>query len=127
MEYSDPKGGQIRRLSLTVWHLKSGAPNQLSLALKSVSNSHHIATVNGGQVIRAGTVTLQPEQPGDRFEVKGTDERDATIEAQSHVFMLMFCCTSPHAVEEADLLSALPYAPTNGALNGSLTDPDIAD
>ncbi len=94
VEYSDPKGGQIRHLSLTVWQLKSGGPNQLSLALESGSNSHRIATVKGGKVVGAGTVMLQPQQSGGRFEVKGTDERGATIEAN------IFCPTFSNIVAE---------------------------
>lgn len=82
VEYSDPKGGQIRHLSLTVWQLKSGGPNQLSLALESGSDPHRIATVKGGKLIGAGTVMLQPSQSGGRFEVKGTDERGVAIEAK---------------------------------------------
>ncbi len=94
VEYSDPKGEQIRRLSLTVWQLKSGGPNQLSLALESGSNSHRIATVKGGKLIGTGTVMLQPQQSGGRFEVKGTDERGATIEAT------IFCPTFTNIVAE---------------------------
>lgn len=81
MEYSDPKSRQIRRVSLTVWQLKSGGPNRLSLALESDSNSHRIATVKDGKLIGTGTVMLQLQQSSGRFEVKGTDERGATIEA----------------------------------------------
>lgn len=82
VEYSDATSGDIRHFSLTVWQLKSGGPNQLSLALESGPNSHRIATVKGGKAAGTGTVILQREQSGGRFEVKGTDERGTTIEAK---------------------------------------------
>jgi hypothetical protein len=94
VEYSDPKSRGIRHLSLTVWQLKSGGPNQLSLALESGPNSHRIATVKGGKMAGTGTVILQREQSGGRFEVKGTDERGATIE------MRISCPTFSNIVAE---------------------------
>jgi hypothetical protein len=50
--------------------------------------------VKGGKLIGTGTVMLQLQQSGGRFEVKGTDERGATIEAA------IFCPTFTNIVAE---------------------------
>lgn len=75
VEYGDPKGPEIQHLSLTVWQLKKGGENQMSLALKTGTDSYSIATVKGGKVVGTGNVTFRPEKPGGRFEVQGADAR----------------------------------------------------
>jgi hypothetical protein len=82
VEYGDPKGSEIQHLSLTVWQLKNGGENQMSLALQTGTTSYSIATVKGGKVIGAGNVTFRPEKSGGRFEIQGADARGATIVAR---------------------------------------------
>jgi hypothetical protein len=82
VEYGAPKSPEVQQVSLTVWQLKNGGGNQLSLALKFGSNSYMIATVKGGKMVGTGTVTFQPEQSGGRFEIQGADARGATIVAE---------------------------------------------
>jgi hypothetical protein len=82
VENGDPKGSEIQHLSLTVWQLKNGGENQMSLTLKTGPNSYAIVTVKGGKLVGAGHVTFRPETSGGRFEIRGTGERGASIEAK---------------------------------------------
>ena len=82
VEYGDPKGTEIQHLSLTVWQFKNGGENQMSLALKTGTESFSIATVKGGKIVGTGSVTFQPDRSGGWFEAQGADARDATIMAK---------------------------------------------
>ena len=73
VEFSDPKGGQVKHVTLTMWQPKSESPSQMSLVLDTGAGSHRIATVKGGQLVGVGTVSLRTEQSGGRFDIKGKD------------------------------------------------------
>ena len=80
VEFSDPKGGQVTHVTLTMWQPKSESPSQMSLVLDTGAGSHRIATVKGGQLIGVGMVSLRTDQSGGRFDIKGKDAAGATIE-----------------------------------------------
>jgi len=80
VEFSDPKDGQVKHVTLTMWQPKSESPSQMSLVLDTGAGSHRIATVKGGELVGVGTVSLRTEQSGGRFNIKGKDAAGATIE-----------------------------------------------
>ncbi|WP_447977097.1 hypothetical protein [Candidatus Nitrospira bockiana] len=82
VEYSDPEGGDLQYLSLSVWQLKKVGENQMSLSLRTGARSYSIATVKGGRLVGTGQVTFRANKPGGRFEIRGSDAQGATIEAK---------------------------------------------
>ena len=78
-------GSGIQYLNLTVWRT-GDPPDQLSFAVQSASADYRIATVKGGETVGRGTVTVQQEDNGGRFEIDGEaadgTKIRATIECQ---------------------------------------------
>lgn len=69
-----------KNLSLTMWRLTRGsAPPQLTIAVNTGSNSHHISTVKGGEIAGSGTVTMQAKGAGGRFEISGKTAKGAAV------------------------------------------------
>jgi hypothetical protein len=71
VQYSGSAEGSVKQLNLTLWRPKDGSPDQLSLALESKSGEHRIETGSGGESKGEGSVTILPNGPGGRLELKG--------------------------------------------------------
>jgi hypothetical protein len=79
VEYSDPEG-PIEHVGLTVWRPRSGeGPDQFSLIVQTEGRSHRIDTVQGGDPVGSGRVTVEPGGEGGNFEVEGRDAEGVAI------------------------------------------------
>lgn len=73
VQYTSSGQGGLKQLNLTLWRLKDGDSDQLSLLLETGSGSHRIETGGQGENAGEGTVTILPSGPGGRLEVSGRD------------------------------------------------------
>jgi hypothetical protein len=73
VQYAGSGQGALKQLTLTLWRLKDGDSDQLSLSLETGSGSHRIETGGQGENAGEGTVTILPSGPGGRLEVSGKD------------------------------------------------------
>jgi hypothetical protein len=73
VEYGGPNDGGIRQLNLTLWRLKDGGSDQVSLVLETKSGSHRVETGGGGKDQGNASVVILPNGPGGRFEISGKD------------------------------------------------------
>lgn len=71
VQYNGSGDGAVKQLNLTLWRPKDGSPDQLSLALETKSGDHRIDTGSGGEPKGEGVVTILPNGPGGRLELKG--------------------------------------------------------
>ena len=74
-------GSVIGSANLTVWQFAGGAPDQFSLGLDVGQTSHRIATVEGGELVGSGRVTVRQQGSGVRFEVDGQDAGGTKLRA----------------------------------------------
>jgi hypothetical protein len=70
VQYGGSAESSVKQLNLTLWRPKDGSPDQLSLALESKSGEHRIET-GSGESKGEGSVTILPNGPGGRLELKG--------------------------------------------------------
>ena len=73
VQYAGSGQGGLKQLNLTLWRLKDGDSDQLSLSLDTGAGSHRIETGGQGESAGEGTVTILPSGPGGRLEVSGKD------------------------------------------------------
>ncbi len=73
VSYSDADNAGFQHLNLTVWRLKNGAAEQVSLALQVGETTHQISTVEGGELKGRGSVTAPQGGGGGRIRVEGED------------------------------------------------------
>jgi hypothetical protein len=65
---------------LTLWQLRDGSPDQLSLALDTGHDSYTISTVQGSKTVGKGSATVTVTGSGGRFAVKGQDAHGGPIQ-----------------------------------------------
>jgi hypothetical protein len=70
----------LRQLNLTLWRLKDGSPDELSLTVETSSGEHQIESGADGKGKGEGTVTILPSGPGGRLELKGKDTAGKRIQ-----------------------------------------------
>jgi hypothetical protein len=80
VQYSGSGKGSVKQLDLTLWRLKDGDSDQLSLAVEAGSKSHRIETGAEGESVGEGTVTILPSGPGGRLEISGKDAGGKTLQ-----------------------------------------------
>lgn len=80
VQYGGSGEGPVKQLNLTLWRPKDGSPDQLSLALESKSGQHRIDTGSESANQGEGAVTILPNGPGGRLELKGKDAKGKPIE-----------------------------------------------
>jgi hypothetical protein len=81
VQFVSPREAGLQQLSLTLWRLKDGGPDQLSLRLDTRSGSHRIETGGKGKDVGEGSVTILPNGPGGgRLEITGKDGRRKAIQ-----------------------------------------------
>jgi hypothetical protein len=80
VQYSGSGKGGLKQLHLTLWRLKDGGADQLSLTLETGSASHRIETGGQGEDVGEGTVTILPSGPGGRLEVSGKEAGGKAIQ-----------------------------------------------
>ncbi|HYF39877.1 MAG TPA: hypothetical protein VD930_09325 [Gemmatimonadales bacterium] len=73
VQYGGSGDGPVRQLNLTLWRPKDGSPDQLSLAMDAKSGEHRIETGAKGGVKGEASVTILPNGPGGRLELRGKD------------------------------------------------------
>jgi hypothetical protein len=73
VQYGGSGDGPVEQLNLTLWRPKDGSPDQLSLALQAKSAEHRIETGGKGESKGEGSVTILPNGPGGRLELRGKD------------------------------------------------------
>ena len=79
VQYGGSEDAGLNRLNLTLWRPKDGAPDQLSVALGTASGEHRIET--GPKESKGeGSVTILPNGPGGRLELKGKDSNGKPVE-----------------------------------------------
>jgi hypothetical protein len=79
VQYGGSGDGAVKQLNLTLWRPKDGSPDQLSLALEAKSGEHRIDT--GPRESKGeGSVTILPNGPGGRLELKGKDAQGKPIQ-----------------------------------------------
>jgi hypothetical protein len=79
VEFADAEG-PIDHMGLTVWRHRSGdGPDQFSLIVQTEGGSHRIDTVQGGDPVGSGRVTVEPGGEGGSFEVEGRDAAGVAI------------------------------------------------
>jgi hypothetical protein len=69
----------LKQLSLTLWRLKDGGSDQLSLEVETKSRTHRVETGSGKNQGEA-TVVILPHGPGGRFEIKGKDSKGKAMQ-----------------------------------------------
>ncbi len=79
VQYGGSEDGPVKQLNLTLWRPKDGSPDQLSLALEAKSGEHRIDT-GPDESKGEGSVTILPNGPGGRLEIKGKDARGKPIQ-----------------------------------------------
>ncbi|HEY9015549.1 MAG TPA: hypothetical protein VIM84_10865 [Gemmatimonadales bacterium] len=62
----------LKQLNLTLWRLKDGGPDQVSLSLETKSGTHRVESGAGDDQGEA-TVVILPNGPGGRLEITGKD------------------------------------------------------
>ena len=72
VEYA-ARTGSLKQLHLTLWRPKDGGPDQLSLALETGAGSHRIETGGEERNSGEGSVTILPNGPGGRLEIRGKE------------------------------------------------------
>jgi hypothetical protein len=73
VQYAGSGKASVKQLNLTLWRLKDGDSDQLSLVIEAGSKSHRIETGGEGESAGEGTVTILPSGPGGRLEISGKD------------------------------------------------------
>lgn len=79
VELVEPREGEVEDLTFTLWRLKDGSPDRLSLSLKTDSGSHRIQTGGEDEDVGEGSVTILPNGPGGRLEISGKEKRGKTV------------------------------------------------
>jgi hypothetical protein len=87
-------GSEIKQLNLTLWRPKNGSADQVSLSLQAGSSSTHIDVNPRSKPVGTGTVELQPQGSGGKFELKGKDAKGINVN-------LVITCPTFAAVEAA--------------------------
>jgi hypothetical protein len=64
---------RLKQLNLTLWRLKDGGPDQVSLTLETKSGTHRVETGGTGEDQGEATVVILPNGPGGRLEITGKD------------------------------------------------------
>jgi hypothetical protein len=80
VEYANQREEGLKQLTLTLWRLKDGSPDQLSLNLETSTGSHRIKTGQKGESAGQGTVTILPSGPGGRLEISGKEAGGKTLQ-----------------------------------------------
>jgi hypothetical protein len=80
VQYAGSGQGGLKRLNLTLWRLKDGDSDQLSVSLETKSGTHRIQTGGKGETAGEGTVTILPSGPGGRLEVSGKDAQGKPLQ-----------------------------------------------
>jgi hypothetical protein len=80
VQYAGSGKGKLKQLNLTLWRLKDGDSDQLSLSLEAGSKSYRIITGGEGANAGEGTVTILPSGPGGRLEISGKEAGGKTIQ-----------------------------------------------
>jgi hypothetical protein len=80
VQYAGSGKGSLKQLNLTLWRLKDGDSDQLSLSLETGSKSYRIVTGGEGESAGEGTVTILPSGPGGRLEISGKEASGKTIQ-----------------------------------------------
>ena len=63
----------LKQLNLTLWRLKDGGPDQVSLTLETKSGTHRVESGGTGEDQGEATVVILPNGPGGRLEITGKD------------------------------------------------------
>jgi hypothetical protein len=81
-------------VNLTIWHLKSGGPEQFSIGLQVGGVFHHASTIKGATLV--GTGEAKVDRAGDKttLQAKGTDEKGVAFD------VTLRCAKVTQAVEE---------------------------
>lgn len=79
VQYSAGAGAALRQLSLTVWRPAAGGDAQMTLLATDKAGAHRIDTVKGSKALGSGTVSVQPQGAGARFDIDGRAADGATI------------------------------------------------
>ena len=69
----------LKQLNLTLWRLKDGGPDQVSLSLETKSGAHRVESGTGENQGEA-TVVILPNGPGGRLEITGKDAEGKRLE-----------------------------------------------
>jgi hypothetical protein len=94
VEGAASKGSEIKQLTLTLWRPKNGSADQISLSLQAGSSTARIDVNPRSKPVGSGTVELQPQGAGGKFELKGKDAEGTDVN-------LTISCPSFTAVEAA--------------------------
>jgi hypothetical protein len=94
VEGAGSSGSEIKQLSLTLWRPKDGSADQISLSLQAGSSAAHIDVNPRSKPVGTGSVELQPQGSGGKFELKGKDAAGTPVN-------LTISCPSFAAVEAA--------------------------
>jgi hypothetical protein len=80
VEYGGREDSGVRQLNLTLWRLKDGGSDQVSLVLDTKAGSHRVETGGSGKDRGMATVVILPNGPGGRFEIRGEDAEGKPIQ-----------------------------------------------
>ena len=76
-----PASGNVGNLSLTVWRMATGGPEQFSLYTRQGEHDYRIDTVEGSQKVGSGSVVITQQGGAARFEINGTDQYGNVLKA----------------------------------------------
>jgi hypothetical protein len=80
VQFDNPREGKVKQLSLTLWRLKDGEPDQLTFSLETSAGSYRITTGGEGEDAGKGSVTILPNGPGRRLEITGKESGGKAIQ-----------------------------------------------
>jgi hypothetical protein len=94
VEGEGSNASEIKQLTLTLWRPKNGSADQISLSLQAGSSTARIDINPRSKPVGTGSVELQPQGSGGKFELKGKDAGGTDVR-------LTISCPSFTAVEAA--------------------------